>query len=347
MNTRNCYTYLIGWAKLDTWYYGVKYGKNSQPLQFWKTYFTSSKLVQKFIIDNGQPDVITIRKIFGNDPIKAVKWESTVLRRMNIPNNKKFLNGHCAGAGYNATLQSSKTNKNMIICKHKLTNEICRISKYSTEWLSGDYAGINSGIKLSNSTKIAISKTSKGVAKSQETREKIGISHKNSIWIHNFETHITARLTKGNSIIPPGFVRVCGPHLLITLEEKAKLNLERKLIVKEERLKHKDISRKNNSDAQKKFNQENPLNRLIEEDYVLIDKILEIYKLFPTVPNKNSIGKNISYNRSFANEYMKILNCSHHKIFTIIENEKPNVMQALKNLNRFTVHYDIINYILT
>ncbi len=345
-DNRNCYTYLIGWSNLDIWYYGVKYGKDAHPQNFWKTYFSSSDIVAKFIKNNGQPNVIELRKIFGNDPVKAVKWEATVLRRMNVPNNKKFLNGHCAGAGYKATLQSSKTNKNMIMSKHKITGEFKRISKYSDEWLSGDYVGMNSGIQCPESTKIASSKTHKGIPKTRKTRERMSISQKNSIWIHNFETNITARLTKGITIIPDGYVKVCGPHLLMTLEEKTKRDLDHKASVKEETLKRKDISKMNNSIAQQKFNQENPLNRLKEEDYILIEKIFEIYKLFPAVPNKNSIGKNISYNRSFANEYMKILNCSHHKIFTIIENEKPNTMKALKNLNRFIEHHDIIDHII-
>lgn len=342
---RNCYTYLIGWKELDLWYYGVKYGKDADPNEFWKSYFTSSETVHKFIVNHGQPNVIEIRKLFGDNPKKAIKWESTALRRLNVPGNKKFLNGHCAGGGYNASLQSSKVGKNMIICKHKNTGEHKRLSKFSEEWLSGDYVGINSGIKCSESTKIAASKTHKGVPKTKEQIKKIGDSHKNSLWIHNFNTKETKRLTKGITKIPDGFIRVCGPHLLITLEEKLLRKENLKIIAKENRLKNKQQSKRNNSDAQKKFNKENPLNRMIEADYMLIEKIFGAYKDFPKVPDKNSAGKIISYNRSFANVYMHILNCSHHRIFSIIENRNPFITEALKKLNRFAPYLGVLNFI--
>ena len=68
------YTYLIGWSHCNKWYYGVKYSKNSNPDELWKTYFTSSEYVTEFRELNGEPDVILIRKQF-DDPQKARLWE--------------------------------------------------------------------------------------------------------------------------------------------------------------------------------------------------------------------------------------------------------------------------------
>ena len=108
---RTPYTYLIGWSKLDKWYYGVQYGKGVHPNNLWVTYFTSSELIEDFRKTHGEPDIIKVIRIF-DCPIKASDWEVKVLRRLGVPRNLKFLNGHCGGAGYNATLQSAKVNAN-------------------------------------------------------------------------------------------------------------------------------------------------------------------------------------------------------------------------------------------
>lgn len=85
------YTYLIGWSKLDTWYYGVRYAKGSKPSELWRTYFTSSEYVKDFRKEHGEPDIIEIRKIFSNKE-KAILWENKVLKRMDVIHNEKWLN---------------------------------------------------------------------------------------------------------------------------------------------------------------------------------------------------------------------------------------------------------------
>lgn len=89
------YTYLIGWSKLDKWYYGVRYsncGKNiANPKELWRIYFTSSKVVKSYRKKYGEPDIIQIRKTFI-DKDSAIKWESIVLRRLNAANSEKWLN---------------------------------------------------------------------------------------------------------------------------------------------------------------------------------------------------------------------------------------------------------------
>ena len=91
------YTYLIGWSKLDKWYYGVRYAKKSHPNDLWKTYFSSSKYVKEYRQQFGEPDVIEIRKIF-NTTNSAILWEEKVLKKMDVLNSKKWLNKNVSGA---------------------------------------------------------------------------------------------------------------------------------------------------------------------------------------------------------------------------------------------------------
>lgn len=91
MTDRTPYTYFIGWSHLNTHYYGVRFGVGCHPNEFWKTYFTSSKHVKEFVIQNGDPDIIEIRKVF-DDVTKARMWEHRVLKRLDAANRGEFLN---------------------------------------------------------------------------------------------------------------------------------------------------------------------------------------------------------------------------------------------------------------
>lgn len=85
------YTYLIRWSNLQVSYYGVRFSKNSRPEDLWVTYFTSSKYVHAFIKENGNPDLIEVRKIF-TESTKARIWEHKVLRRLKVIGRKDWLN---------------------------------------------------------------------------------------------------------------------------------------------------------------------------------------------------------------------------------------------------------------
>lgn len=105
------YTYLIGWKHLNKWYYGVRFSKNCNPNDLWKTYFTSSKHVKKFIKENGNPNVIQVRKIF-NTPEQAQIFEHKVLKRLKVINNNKWLNLTASkSVNLEAALKGSKTSK--------------------------------------------------------------------------------------------------------------------------------------------------------------------------------------------------------------------------------------------
>ena len=91
MNKHIPYTYLIGWTEEDKYYYGVRYARNCNPNDLWKTYFTSSNYVKEFRKEKGEPDLVQIRKVF-NCPKKALNWESKFLKKINASKNEKFLN---------------------------------------------------------------------------------------------------------------------------------------------------------------------------------------------------------------------------------------------------------------
>lgn len=85
------YTYLIGWSQHNKWYYGVRFVDGCDPSDLWESYFTSSKYVKQFREDNGEPDIIQIRKTFS-DKESARLYESNVLKRLHVVNNDKWLN---------------------------------------------------------------------------------------------------------------------------------------------------------------------------------------------------------------------------------------------------------------
>ena len=99
------YTYLIGWSSLNKWYYGVEYGFKKRPCanpsNLWTKYFTSSSTVHFCVAEFGDPDIIVVRKVFnrGTDVSRmesAIKWEKTVLTRIDIA-DPKWLNGRIGG----------------------------------------------------------------------------------------------------------------------------------------------------------------------------------------------------------------------------------------------------------
>lgn len=85
------YTYLVGWPKLDRWYYGKRSSAVTPKDDLWVNYFTSSKYVKEMRSIHGEPDVIEVRRVFS-DREKCSKWETRVLRRMKVGRNNKMVN---------------------------------------------------------------------------------------------------------------------------------------------------------------------------------------------------------------------------------------------------------------
>lgn len=86
------YTYLIKFKPTGQLYYGVRYAKSSNPEEFFKTYFTSSKYVKKLIQLHGiEAFEYEIRMIFKNKS-SAIRCEHRVLKHFNVVKNDKWLN---------------------------------------------------------------------------------------------------------------------------------------------------------------------------------------------------------------------------------------------------------------
>lgn len=105
------YTYLLGWSKLNKFYYGVRFAKNCQPSDLFVTYFTSSKYVKEFIKNNGNPDIIQIRKTFESSD-KARLWENRVLKKMQVIKDVRWLN------------KTDNLSISVECCKYEHTDEI-------------------------------------------------------------------------------------------------------------------------------------------------------------------------------------------------------------------------------
>lgn len=97
--TRIPYTYLIGWSRHDTYYYGVRFANGCSPGDLWKGYFTSSRHVAEFRYLYGEPDVISIRKVFDNVE-SAQFWEYRTIRRIKVLSLKTWLNRSAGGAKF-------------------------------------------------------------------------------------------------------------------------------------------------------------------------------------------------------------------------------------------------------
>lgn len=95
------YTYLVGWSRLDVWYYGVRTAKASSPADLWVTYFTSSHRVKAFRAAHGEPDVVQVRQVFDNREA-ALRWEERVIDRLDAVWSPRWLNAQNAGRAFNS-----------------------------------------------------------------------------------------------------------------------------------------------------------------------------------------------------------------------------------------------------
>lgn len=128
------YTYLIGWTKLNKWYYGVEYGikKVANPKNLWSTYFTSSVLVKKVREEFGEPDIVKVRRIFNNKE-QAIKWENKVLIRLKVIKKTFFLNkNHSMGP---PSLVGDNNPSKRPEVRVKLSEKALQREKYSEEIL--------------------------------------------------------------------------------------------------------------------------------------------------------------------------------------------------------------------
>ncbi len=183
------YTYLIGWSNHNKWYYGVRYAKKCNPQDLWNTYFTSSNYVKDFREEYGEPDIIEIRKTFKNRD-SAIIWEMKVIKRMNMTESNIWLNRSYGAGNLQTKGKLSKSHRNAIsqanrkrVITEETRNKLRKnaISQHKKQDITGKN-NPNYGNKWSDEKKKQLSEKlkgrSKGVKKSQETRNKISIAKK-------------------------------------------------------------------------------------------------------------------------------------------------------------------------
>ena len=88
------YTYLITCTATGQKYYGSRYARNCRPEDLGVTYFSSSKEVHRLIEQHGLSNfTFQVRKTFETKE-EAIRWEFTVLRRLNADKSDVWLNKH-------------------------------------------------------------------------------------------------------------------------------------------------------------------------------------------------------------------------------------------------------------
>lgn len=85
------FTYLIGWSAADKWYIGSRWAKGCAPSDLWSSYFTSSKYVERFRKEHGEPDVIEIGQVFDSKKA-ALAHEIFLLKANRAKERDCFLN---------------------------------------------------------------------------------------------------------------------------------------------------------------------------------------------------------------------------------------------------------------
>lgn len=104
------YTYMVGWIELNKFYYGVRIAHQKSPKEdLWKEYFTSSKIVEQYRFEFGDPDFIKIDKIFDNDQ-EAREYEMKYIRENNLHKDDNFLNRACWPVAFGPRSEQTKNN---------------------------------------------------------------------------------------------------------------------------------------------------------------------------------------------------------------------------------------------
>ncbi len=106
------YTYIIGWRKHDKFYYGVRYAKGCSPEDLWVDYFTSSRIVERFRKQHGEPDLVRVHKLFDQE-MPARLYEERFLCRVKAASSSRWLNQHNGGKNFCLDFHTDETKLKM------------------------------------------------------------------------------------------------------------------------------------------------------------------------------------------------------------------------------------------
>lgn len=170
------YTYYIKHLKTGLQYYGVKYGKNSDPNKFWvpNGYFTSSKIIKAMVKDQGMSAFhAEVRKTF-TDKKEAVEYEQRFLRKVNAPFSHLWLNQAYGTGPYLDKFGMRNTNKGV----PKSEEHRRKISESHKGKKHPRTAAWTAKIAAAN---IGRAPTNKGVPHTDEARKKMSKKRKGMI----------------------------------------------------------------------------------------------------------------------------------------------------------------------
>lgn len=179
MNIYSPYTYHIAWTSINKHYYGVRYAKGCSPEDLWVSYFTSSNEVKRHRTLYGEPDVVEIRKVF-KDARSAKKWESRVLRKLNVLKSNKWLNANISGDHFIIEKHSEETKRKMS------ENNFSRRPEGRAKIAERQMGSNNSFY---------------GKHHSEESKRKKSIANKGQLWWNNGQVRVKSRTC------PVGFKR--------------------------------------------------------------------------------------------------------------------------------------------
>jgi hypothetical protein len=140
------YTYLVKHIPSKTYYYGFRCANKVEPKQdLWNDYYTSSNQIKQLIEDTGKESFeVQVRQTF-NTKEKAIKWEETVLRRMKVLHDDKWLNQNIAGyrvptkAGRQVISETHKGKAKTAEHKEKIREALSGVAKKSDVYQSKEY----------------------------------------------------------------------------------------------------------------------------------------------------------------------------------------------------------------
>jgi len=185
------YTYLIKHIPTGRVYYGLRFAKGCHPGDLWVKYFTSSKDIQQLIAESGKDSFVTeVRKVFI-DPLAAIKWEITVLRRMKVLQRTDFINRNIPGTTIRFTL-SEETKQKMRKPKsvprtkehtEKIAAQTRGVQRGANS--SEHCANISKGKKGKNFGRVGENAPRYGKLKSDAELLKMSLSMKKKKWMNN------------------------------------------------------------------------------------------------------------------------------------------------------------------
>ncbi len=173
------FCYLIRWTKLNKSYYGVRYGEGVTPDTLWTSYHTSSQVVKEFIEENGDPDVVEVRKVFS-DGMVARKWETTFLKRVNAVKSPLWLNANDTKNFYRAPGWSHTESTKRKISEVKLSK-----GRTITEEHKRAISEANKNKIVSKETRLKMSEARKKVKRTEEWSKNNGLAQRKSISIYS------------------------------------------------------------------------------------------------------------------------------------------------------------------